>query len=114
MEGVIKLKKNIIPRGMVQLERIFNLDKIKDQDQQAKKDSIGSECDTYNMGTPDEVKNVFIGKVCIPKEKKGIIDALHVYQDIIAWIYEVLKTYDTLIITHTIPLKPDAKPFRQR
>lgn len=66
------------------------------------------------MGTPNNVKNVYIGKVCTPKERKGLIDALHAYQDVIAWSYEDLKTYDTSIITHTIPLKPGAKPFRQR
>ena len=36
------------------------------------------------------------------------------YKDVIAWSYEELKTYDPEIITHDIPLKLDAKPFRQR
>ena len=29
------------------------------------------------------------------------------------WTYEDLKTYDTKIIQHIIPLKEDAKPFKQ-
>lgn len=66
------------------------------------------------MGTVDDVKNVFIGKVCKLEEKRGIIDVIHAYRDVIAWSYEDLKTYDTSIITHTIPLKPNSKPFRQR
>lgn len=32
----------------------------------------------------------------------------------IAWGYEVLKTFDTSIITHVIPLKPNIKSFRQK
>ena len=36
------------------------------------------------------------------------------YKDVIAWSYEELKTYDPKIMTHDIPLKPDAKPFHQR
>lgn len=36
LEGVINLKMNTIPRGMVQLERIFDLDKIRDSGQQSK------------------------------------------------------------------------------
>ena len=36
------------------------------------------------------------------------------FSDVIAWGYEDLKTYDTSLITHTIPLKPNSKPFRQR
>ena len=31
-----------------------------------------------------------------------------------AWTYEDLKTYDTSIIEHEIPLKEEAKPFRQK
>ena len=34
--------------------------------------------------------------------------------DVFAWFYEDFKTYDTSIIQHTIPLKPDTKPFRQK
>lgn len=66
------------------------------------------------MGTPDNINNIFISKVCTPKERRRIINALHTYQDVISWSYEDLKTYDMLIITHTIPLKPGGKPFRQR
>lgn len=32
----------------------------------------------------------------------------------IAWTYDQLKTYNPSIITHTIPLKPDSKPFYQK
>ena len=34
--------------------------------------------------------------------------------DIFAWSYEDLKTYDTSIIQHKIPLNPNTKPFRQK
>lgn len=98
---------------MVQLERIFDLDRIKDQEQQEKKESINSECDTYITGTPNDVKSNFIGKVCTPEEKRGTVDALHTYQDVISWSYEDLKTYDTSIITHTIPFEPATKPFKK-
>jgi len=32
---------------------------------------------------------------------------------VFAWTYEDLKTYDTYIIEHKIPLKGEAKPYRQ-
>jgi hypothetical protein len=35
------------------------------------------------------------------------------YKDVITWTYKDLKTYDTKIIQHIIPLKEDAKPFQQ-
>lgn len=47
------------------------------------------------------------------EEKKGIINFICKYHDVVSWTYEDLKTYDTSIITHTIPLKPDVRPFQQ-
>jgi hypothetical protein len=31
--------------------------------------------------------------------------------DVFTWTYQDLKTYDTKIIQHVIPLKKDTKPF---
>lgn len=36
------------------------------------------------------------------------------YKDIFIWSYDDLKNYDTYIIQHKIPLKPEAKPFQQK
>ena len=36
------------------------------------------------------------------------------FKDVFTWTYEDLKTYDTKIIQHVIPLKEDAKPFLQK
>jgi hypothetical protein len=33
---------------------------------------------------------------------------------VFAWTYEYLKTYDTSVIEHKIPLKEETKPFRQK
>ena len=57
---------------------------------------------------------VQIGKACNQQEREDMLKLLTKYKDVIAWSYEELKTYDPEIITHDIPLKPDAKPFRQR
>jgi hypothetical protein len=35
------------------------------------------------------------------------------YQDVFAWSYKDLKTYDTRIIQQTIPLRPEVKTFQQ-
>ena len=34
--------------------------------------------------------------------------------DVFAWIYEDLKSYDTNIIQHKIPIKEDQKPFKRK
>ena len=36
------------------------------------------------------------------------------YVDVFAWSYEYLKTYDTSIIQHKVPLKQNVKPFRHK
>jgi hypothetical protein len=39
---------------------------------------------------------------------------LREFADVFSWTYEDLKTYDTSFIEHKIPLKEEAKPFRQK
>jgi hypothetical protein len=36
------------------------------------------------------------------------------FSDVFTWTYEYLRTYDTSIIEHKIPLKEETKPFRQK
>ena len=42
------------------------------------------------------------------------MDLFKEFQDVFAWSYEDLKSYDTTVIQHTIPLKPNKKPFKQK
>lgn len=110
-EGILNLKTNTIPKGMVELERIFDPDKLKEMKNH---NMEGNMCDTINVGDDMQVKNVFIGKTCTAPKRNGILKNMRDFPDVIAWSYEDLNTYDTAIITHTIPLKPRSKPFRQR
>lgn len=36
------------------------------------------------------------------------------FSNVFAWNYDDFKVYDTSIIHHTIPIKEDEKPFRQK
>jgi hypothetical protein len=36
------------------------------------------------------------------------------YSDVFAWSYDDLKMYDTSVIRHTILLKKNEKPFKQK
>jgi hypothetical protein len=49
-----------------------------------------------------------------PELKQKYVDLFKEYVDVFAWKYEDLKTYDTSIIQHRIPLKPGTKPFRKK
>ena len=46
--------------------------------------------------------------------KEKYIQLLKKNADVFAWSYEDLKVYDTDVIRHTIPLKENEKPFRQK
>jgi hypothetical protein len=51
----------------------------------------------------------------LTKEKRvEYTDLLREFVVVFAWTYEDLKTYDTAVIEHKIPLKEEAKPFRQK
>jgi hypothetical protein len=58
--------------------------------------------------------NVNIGKTMSKEERKDYLKLFRQYQDVFAWSYKDLKTYDTHIIQHTIPLKLEMKPFHQK
>jgi hypothetical protein len=49
-------------------------------------------------------------------EKQNIdySELLEDFVDIFAWKYDDLKTFDTEVIQHKIPLNKDTKPFRQK
>jgi hypothetical protein len=51
----------------------------------------------------------------LSKEKRvEYVNLLREFADVFAWKYEDLRTYDTNIMEHKIPLKEEAKPFRQK
>jgi hypothetical protein len=108
------LKAHTIPKGIANLESLFDL---KDRFKGPKNVKTGSSCplhETVNLGTPENPKNVNLGKTMSKEERKSYLKLFRQYQDVFAWSYKDLKTYDTRIIQHTIPLKPEMKPFQQK
>jgi hypothetical protein len=67
-----------------------------------------------NLGTPENPKNVNLGKTMSKEKRKSYLKLFRQNQDVFAWSYKDLKTYDTRIIQHTIPLKSEMKPFQQK
>ena len=46
--------------------------------------------------------------------KSKYAELLKQYKDVFAWSYNELRTYDTTVIEHKIPLKQGIKHFRQK
>ena len=108
---VLQLKNNVIPKGLIPLEELF------DQDDVPRKPTLQPTekgVEEVNVGTVANPKMVKLSKALPEKIKAKYISLLSSFADVFAWDYSDLKTYDTNIIQHTIPIKPNQKPFRQK
>jgi hypothetical protein len=72
------------------------------------------EVEDCDVGTAKEPRIVKLSKYLPPEMKSKYTDLLRWYKDVFAWSYDELRTYDTSVIEHKIPLKPGVKPFRQK
>ena len=55
-----------------------------------------------------------MSSILTQEERAEYTELLKEFSDVFAWTYEDLKTYDTSIIEHKIPLREEAKPFRKK
>jgi ribonuclease HI len=108
---IIQLPSNHIPRGLVPLERLFNGNDMAIKGRISGDDADTTEC---NIGTLDEPKLVKLSRGLTEEQRSGYTKLLREFADVFAWTYEDLKTYDTSVIEHKIPLKEEAKPFKQK
>jgi len=105
---IIELKSNFIPKGLVPLERIFTKDDTPSKPVvQSSEDNV-VDC---NIGSAEHPKMVKISKSLTAEQRSRYIKLLKEHVDVFSWSYEELRTYDTAIIQHKVPLKPNVKPF---
>jgi len=55
-----------------------------------------------------------LSKALPPEQKLKYTELFKEFQDVFSWSYEDLKSYDTYVIQHTIPLRENQKPFKQK
>jgi len=108
---IINLKDNFMPKGLTPLEDLFHLNDVP---RKLKMEPLKSDKEECNIGSDEDPKLIKLSKSLPPNEKVKYIELLKEFQDVFAWSYEDLKSYDTNIIQHTIPLKENQKPFRQK
>jgi hypothetical protein len=105
------LKNNALPRGLVPLEDLFD---FNDVDKKPKIEASGKEVEDCNIGTEENPKMIKLSKSLRPEKKRKYIELFKEYIYVFTWGYEDLKSYDTSIIQHWIPIKEEHKPFRQK
>jgi hypothetical protein len=108
---MLLLKNNQIPRGLIPLERLFDQDDIPLNSTLRPQLEEVEDC---NVGTNEDPKMVKISKYLSTEMKSKYAELLKQYTNVFAWSYDDLKTYDTSVIEHKIPLKHGIKPFRQK
>eukprot|EP00253_Pinus_taeda_P021677 PITA_21677 len=108
---VIELKDNVQPIGLTPLEDIFDSNDIP---RKPKMQPLNAEIEDCNIGTTKNPRMVKFSKTLPPDKKLKYIELFKEFQDVFPWSYEDLKSYDTSVIQHTIPLKENQKPFKQK
>lgn len=108
---ILQLKDNNIARGLVPLEELF------DQDDVAKKLTMvptKKGVEDVNIGVADKLNMVKLSKSLSPEMESKYIALMTEFSDVFSWDYSDLKVYDKNINKHTISVKHDQKPFRQK
>jgi hypothetical protein len=107
-----KPRSHTIPKGVANLENLFDL---RERFKGTTNIKMGSSCplyETINRGTLEKPKNINVVKTVSKEERKAYLKIFREYQYFFAWSYRDMKTYDTCIIQHTISLNPRVKPFQ--
>jgi hypothetical protein len=113
-QPIDKLMYHMITKGIANLENLFDLRERFKGSKNAKTKSSCPMHETINLGTLENPKNINLGKTISKEERKAYLKIFRQYQDFFAWSYRDMKTYDTRIIQHIIPLNPKVKPFQQK
>jgi hypothetical protein len=108
---IVQLKNNIIPKGLVPLEKLFDENDVARNPKITANDEDVEDC---NIGTEENPKIIKLSKTLSPEVKQDYIKLMKDFPDVFAWSYDDLKVYDTKVIQHVIPLKEDQRPFKQK
>ena len=68
--------------------------------------------EVINLGTTDKPQNINLGVQCTPNENVAFIRLFKEYKDVFAWSYEDLKTFNTRIMQHMIPITEGSNPMK--
>jgi hypothetical protein len=107
----VQLASNHIPRGLAPLKRIFDRNDVSLKGEISEDDTGTIQC---NIGTESEPKFVKLSRSLTKEQRSEYVGLLREFVDVFAYTYEDVKTYNTYVIEHKIPLKREAKPFRQK
>ena len=99
-----EMTTNSMPKYVVKLEDLYDLkDRFKKPTNSKLQSSI-LRFELVNLGTDLKPQNINLGLGLTHDERLVFIHLLKKYRIFFAWNYGDLKTYDTFVIRHTIPI----------
>ena len=107
----MQLKNNIIPKGLVLLEKMFDENDVARNPKITVNDEDVKDC---NIETQENTRIIKLSNTLSSEIKKNYIKLMKYFPNIFSWSYEDLKFYETRVIQHFIPLKEDKKHFKQK
>ena len=95
-------KDESFPSGLAPLEELFDLNDVA---KKPKLEPVETEVEECNIGNEEKQKMIKLSKNLPAYIKLKYIELFKEFSDVFARSYEDLKSYDTEIIQHKIPLK---------
>ena len=105
----LQSKDESFPKGLAPLEELFDFNDVA---RKPKLEPVETEVEDCNIGSEEKPKMIKLSKTLPADIKFKYIELFKEFSDVFEWSYEDLKSYDTEIIQHKIPLKESQKPFR--
>ena len=75
---------------------------------------VEEETELINISTVEDIMQVCISARLSPQARAEFIAFLREYADVFAWSYDDMVGLDVEIVVHTLLLKPDVKPVKQK
>jgi hypothetical protein len=107
--NIVEIKTNHIPRVLVPLERLFDSYDVSREVAIKNQEEEVMDC---NIGTVENPKIVKLSKALVVEQKDKYVSLMKNFVDVFSWSHEDLKTFDTDVIQHKVPLKVGSKPFK--
>ena len=104
--------ENPIPKSVFKLEDLYDLKDRFKRVTNSKTQSSSLSFELVNLGTAKKPENINLGLGLSFEERLSFIRLFRKYKSVFAWDYTNLKTYDTSMIQHTIPMISEEKPIQ--
>jgi hypothetical protein len=95
-------------------ETEFNKEIELDEEKKIVSIPLEVQVETINLGTEEEPRLIKVAAIPNEEERRRWVQFLREYESVFAWSYRDMPGLDPEIAKHTLPIKPDCKPVKQK